>query len=169
MNNQDNFFEFLENEISEKEPSYLIDILPKRSLYSGYFKVEDYFLTHSTLESIRIKHIEIFLKLMCYYECKIYLCKSTHFSSDDSLDNLESSFMKDINCLPVEEVVKLCSYALSNSKVILYLYFPSIHSLIVKNEDDYLILSIFGFQEKVDFDLLEQLSSSEGLFLRKMV
>lgn len=66
----------METKVEEllKKQYWIIDILPERVPADSpgqYFEIEDYFLEKERLDVIKQKHINVILKMNCYYEISI--------------------------------------------------------------------------------------------------
>ncbi len=57
-----------------QKPYWIIDILPEHVPENGpgqYFEIEKYFLEKNQLDMIKQKHINVILKMNCYYDITI--------------------------------------------------------------------------------------------------
>ncbi len=66
----------MKNNVDEllQKPYWVIDILPEqvpRESKGQFFEIESYFLEKNNLTSIKQKHINMLLKLNCYYQLSI--------------------------------------------------------------------------------------------------
>lgn len=66
----------MKNNVDEllQKPYWVIDILPEqvpRESKGQFFEIESYFLEKNNLTSIKQKHINMLLKLNCYYQISI--------------------------------------------------------------------------------------------------
>ena len=66
----------MNNKIDEllQKPYWIIDILPEqvpKESKGQFFEIESFFLESSRLASIKQKHINVLLKLNCYYQISI--------------------------------------------------------------------------------------------------
>lgn len=122
-------------------PYWIIDILPMqvpKDSPGQYFTVEDYFLKDQ-LTVIKEKHINLILKLNCYYDLIVI--------QDDEETGNPSPYK-------IAEIV--------NER---YVYFIIGESMILSEPDD-THLTLFNPDEEL-LDLVRELAGSEGLFVWK--
>ena len=119
-------------------PYWIIDILPERvpaDAMGQYFAVEHYYLQEPQLRAIKQKHINVVLKLNCYY--------------DISLDEDAAT-----NPLP-EWIAQAMTERYVNIRVA--------DSLIVSEHDD-THMTLFNPSEQL-LSLVKTLAAAEGLFV----
>lgn len=139
------------DKLVEKE-CFIIDFLPKTVPVTSkgyFFEVEDYLLNNKNHNKFYKKKFErIILKLMCYYNVKIYYL-------DKLIEKPKPKLIK-----------KLIDDLKNNLKCDLNLIFNDEFLLVVKEQT--LFLEFYNLSEEV-MDLLDKISLSEGMFFRKGV
>ena len=143
MNNiTDNIDQLLE------KPCYVIDFLPERVPEESdgqYFDVDYYLLNSSKYVMLKVRFVNVILKLMCYYHIKILW--------DEWIDKPDPELVENI----VSEIM-------NNHSGTLDCFFPDENMLLVF-EWDTLYLAVYNAPQRTH-ELMKQIAASEGLFWR---
>ena len=130
-------------------PCYIIDFIPQqvpKNCGGQYFKVENYFLTHSDRYGVRDRFIRTILKAMCYYPISVYWGEWIEQPSP-------------------EQVAEIIDTIMENHSGDMNMLFTSKGALLQFGWDC-LNISIYNPDEEMCV-LFEQLATSEGMFWRK--
>lgn len=140
---------------------YFVDILPQIMDNKEFFKLEDYLIS-TYLDEFSKKISNIVIKLICYYNSKIYL-----IGSDSNCDNnnLKSLINQDIRNKTLFEIADIIKYVILNDKLSVQIIFAEIPFLISING----AFSVDIYNIDIDIkcmNLIEALVNQENLFLK---
>ncbi|MBR4428802.1 MAG: hypothetical protein IKS78_05530 [Clostridia bacterium] len=130
------------------KPYWVIDVLPEQVSKNSpgqYFAVEEYWLQPMNQAALRRRFADLLLKLNCYHGFHVYSANETDYGQNPAPDSLIS--------LVCSEQVDLC-IVLTDS-----------NAMITLNRDD-TYMTVYNHRKSL-CKLIERLSFSEGLFLRK--
>ena len=133
-------------------PCYVIDFLPRRvpaDSQGNYFGVERYLTEHPRLGGLYRRFARLVLCLSCYYPIAANLDPEEEWSGDPSPEELTGLF-------------ELCA---GDGPAYVSLLLPGENALLTLDGGD-LYMTVYHPSEDL-LDLIRQLASAEGLFIRE--
>ena len=132
------------------KPYWVIDVLPEQVFENSpgqYFAIEEYMLQPANQSALRRRFADLLLKLNCYHGFYVYPSNEEDCGQNPTPDSLVSL---------------VCS-----AQVDLCIVLSDADAMITLNRDD-TYMTVYNPRKRL-CKLIERLSFSEGLFLRKPV
>lgn len=147
--------------LQQAENYYFIDYIPYRIDNPEFLELEEYF-EKEYLSLFAEKISRIVLKTMYYYPCEVYLTEATKELPTD----LDLEFDVNIRNYAPNKIAQIIKQVIMTDFSSIQILFSTPQFLIsVCGEFS---VTIYGVTEKTEIiNLLQQLSSQEGLFLKK--